>query len=331
MEDHFIKERQRNLDKVILFLKFFFSKVPMLLNLIRILRDSRYFYHILQGLFTTHNSRQTLKKIEKIFFKKRVKLASEFKLNNKEVNRYHELLEDGLIVNPLDLDLEVIKTIKANLSSKLCHDPEKPELGYFTIDKSPEGIARAYYMCEDVAKVAGVIEIANNPIILNYVTAYFGALPSIDYIGCWWSLPSKATSLTQNFHRDIDTLHSLKFFIYLTDVDNESGPHVYIKNSLDKPFETSKDKMHDDIEIESYFESESMLKLKGKAGSSFLADTFAFHKGLTPKKNPRLLLQVIYSLKQTPFGPKRPFLDKDEVDLDSLGKNYRLVNKHIMR
>ena len=80
MEDHFIKERQRNLDKVILFLKFFFSKVPMLLNLIRILRDSRYFYHILQGLFTTHNSRQTLKKIEKIFFKKRVKLASEFKL-----------------------------------------------------------------------------------------------------------------------------------------------------------------------------------------------------------------------------------------------------------
>ena len=62
----------------------------------------------------------------------------------------------------------------------------------------------------------------------------------------------------------------------------------------------------------------------------FLADTFAFHKGLTPKKNPRLLLQVIYSLKQTPFGPKRPFLDKDEVDIDSLGKNYRLVNKNII-
>jgi len=42
-------------------------------------------------------------------------------------------------------------------------------------------------------------------------------------------------------------------------------------------------------------------------------------------------LQVIYSLKQTPFGPKRPFLDKHEVSLGSLGKNYRLVNKHIMR
>jgi hypothetical protein len=137
--------------------------------------------------------------------------------------------------------------------------------------------------------------------------------------------------LTQNFHRDIDTLHSLKFFVYLTDVDDESGPHIYIKNSLDDPFKTTKDKMHDDIEIESNFETKSMLKLKGNAGSSFLADTFGFHKGLTPKKNPRLLLQVIYSLKQTPFGPKRPFLRKEEVNLDSLGKNYRLVNKHIMK
>ena len=317
--------------KVILFLKKNVSRFPILLNLIRILRDSRYFYHILQGLFTTHNSRKTLKKIEKFFFKKRVMLASEFNFNNKEVNRYQELLNEGLILNPLDLDSELIKTIKENLSSKLCHDPEKPELGYFTINKAPEGTSRAYYMCEDVAKVAGVIEIANNPLILNYVTAYFGALPSIDYIGCWWSLPSKATALTQNFHRDIDTLHSLKFFIYLTDVDNDSGPHVYIKNSIDKVFETSKDKMHDDIEIESNFATKSIIKLKGKAGSSFLADTFAFHKGLTPKKNPRLLLQVIYSLKQTPFGPKRPFLDKHEVSLGSLGKNYRLVNKHIMR
>ena len=307
------------------------SRVPMLLNLIRILRDSRYFYHILQGLFVTHNSRKTLKKIEKFFFKKRVKLASKLKLNNKEVNRYQELLNEGLIVNPLDLDLEVIETIKENLSNKLCHDPEKPELGYFTIDKSPEETSRAYYMCEDVAKIAGVIEIANNPVILNYVTTYFGALPSIDYIGCWWSLPSKAISLTQNYHRDIDTLHSLKFFVYLTDVDNESGPHIYIKNSLENPFKTTKDKMHDHMEIESYFGTESMFKIIGKAGFSFLADTFALHKGLTPKKNPRLLLQVIYSLKQTPFGPKRPFLNKEEVNLGSLGNNYRLVNKNIMR
>lgn len=316
---------------LILFSKKIIKRSFFLSSFVRILRDSRYFYHILQGLFVTYNSRKILQNIEKIFFKKRVKLASEFKLNDEQVIRYHELLNEGLIVNPLILDSDVIKNIKESLSSKLCHDPEKPELGYFSINNSPQGIGRAFYMCEDLVKIPKVIEIANNSVILNYVTNYFGALPSIDYIGCWWSMPLKQTSLTQKFHRDIDTLHSLKFFIYLTDVTDDSGPHIYTKNSLHSNFKTSKDRMHDDKEIESNFESESILKLKGKAGLSFLADTFGFHKGLVPEKNPRLILQVIYSLKQTPFGPKKPFISREKIDLSSLDERYRIVNKHIMK
>ena len=331
MIENLIKSRRLKFDNLKLFSKNIIKRSFFLYNFIRILRDSRYFYHILQGLFVTYNSRKILKNIEKKFFKKRVKLASEFKLNDNQVERYQELLNEGLMVNPLIIDLDVINDIKEGLSDKLCHDPEKPELGYFNINNSPQGIGRAYYKCEDVAKVPGVIEIANNSIILNYVTNYFGALPSIDYIGCWWSLPLKQTSLTQKFHRDIDTLHSLKFFIYLTDVTDDSGPHIYTKNSLDNNFETAKDRMHDDKEIESSFESESILKLKGKAGLSFLADTFGLHKGLVPEKDPRLILQVIYSLKQTPFGPKKPFLSKEEFNLSSTNERYRIVNKHIMK
>jgi len=319
------------LKKIALSLKKIISKIPFLLNFIRILKDSRYFYHILQGLFVTHNSRNSLKEVEKYFFKKRVKLASSFKLSAQENSRYKELLNEGLILNPIHIDSKDIKTIREGLSNKLCHDPEKPELGYFTIDKSPEGTNRAYYMCEDVAKVTGVIEIANSPVILNYVTNYFGAVPSIDYIGSWWSLPSKSTSLTQSYHRDIDTLHSLKFFIYLTDVNDNSGPHIYIRNSLNKSFKTKKDQMHEDEEILLAFESESLVKINGEAGYCFLADTFALHKGLIPKRNPRLLLQVIYSLKQTPFGPKKPFLSGGEINTNHLGNNYQLINKNIIR
>ena len=38
-------------------------------------------------------------------------------------------------------------------------------------------------MCEDVVKAPHVLDIANDIALLNYVTEFFGALPSVDYIG----------------------------------------------------------------------------------------------------------------------------------------------------
>ena len=51
-------------------------------------------------------------------------------------------------------------------------------------------------------------------------------------MAAWWSFTNKNQALekTQYFHRDLDSLNFLKFF-YLTDVDQNSGPHQYIKYS----------------------------------------------------------------------------------------------------
>ena len=49
-------------------------------------------------------------------------------------------------------------------------------------------------MCEDVVKAPHVLDIANDITLLNYVTEFF-ALPSVDYIGAWWSLPNENLSL----------------------------------------------------------------------------------------------------------------------------------------
>ena len=41
---------------------------------------------------------------------------------------------------------------------------------------------------------------------------------------------------------------------------------------------------------------------------------FGFHKGLAPKNSDRLILQIIYTLKRTPFGPKKPFVNFGDVE-----------------
>ena len=203
---------------------------------------------------------------------------------------------------------------------------------YFKIDDANSEVKRAYYMCEDVVKAPHVLEIANNDQLISYVSEYFGAIPSIDYIGAWWSLPSSKPALTQSFHRDIDTLHSLKFFIYLTDVDLKAGPHVYIKGSYNSNFNSTKDKMHSDDEIIKFFDKTKLSELTGPSGYCFLADTFGLHKGMIPTESPRLLLQIIFSLKQTPFGPKKPFMDYNADRLKQVDLYKRnLVNNNIIK
>ena len=106
--------------------------------------------------------------------------------------------------------------------------------------------------------------------------------------------------------------------------------YFFISNSLNSSFPTKKDQMHSDASIESFFTG-SVNKITGKAGFCFLGDTFSFHKGLSPSHSPRLLLQVIYSLKQTPFGPKKPFVPKREISFPLADSIFYLVNKNIMK
>jgi hypothetical protein len=306
------------------------SDFPILKSFLRIFLDKRYLYHNFQGFFTSYSSRKILKTIELFFYKERVDTYNQIKTQVYEGSI--ELINDGIIENPISINEMQVQEISNYLSDKLCHDPEVRNSPYFKIADASSEVKKAYYMCEDLVNAPHVLAIANNDLLVSCVSDYFGAVPSIDYIGAWWSLPSITPSLTQSFHRDIDTLHSLKFFIYLTDVDVKAGPHVYIKGSSNSNFDSTKDKMHSDDEIINFFDKTKITELTGPSGFCFLADTFGLHKGMIPTESPRLLLQIIYSLKQTPFGPKNPLIYYNAYSLKKVNL-YKsdLVNNNIIR
>src|SRR5262249_17795234 len=60
-----------------------------------------------------------------------------------------------------------------------------------------------------------------------------GCRPTLSYLRAWWSVPTAdgKPREAENFHRDVDDLAFIKLFIYLTDVDDASGPHVYVQGS----------------------------------------------------------------------------------------------------
>lgn len=310
-------------------IKLLLKKVPIVFHLLKIIQDRRYFYHYLQGFLSNKKARSFFTSLEsKFFFKKNDLIKDNFVDVKDNINK---LKTSGVIENPIFIAKNKIDKIVDFLKSKQMHDPELYSNDYFYYDNRPVQVKRGFYKCEDVVYAPHVLEIANDPMLLSIAYEYFGAIPCIDYIGSWWSFPSNDLALTQSFHRDIDTLNSLKFFVYLTDVDKESGPHVYVKGSHNSSYRTSKDKMHNDFEIENEFNKSNIVNLEGEEGYTFIADTFGFHKGLPPTNKSRLVLQIIYTLKRTPFGPKSPFICmEDAVKLTSNPfSNY--VNRNIIK
>ena len=79
-----------------------------------------------------------------------------------------------------------------------------------------------------------MLDIANDATVLSVVERYLGTVPTILGMSAWWSFadPMGATE-AQLFHVDIDDLRFCKMFIYLTDVEKDTGPFTYMEGTHD--------------------------------------------------------------------------------------------------
>jgi hypothetical protein len=160
----------------------------------------------------------------------------------------------------------------------------------------PEGSRMATYSLRTVMECEPLLEAANHPFILEIAAAYLGCAPTIASIGCRWSFPKADGPVqTQTFHRDCDDWKFFKLFIYLVDVDEETGPHIYIEGSHKRAAEFFA-KPYDEEKLRAKFGAEQFHTFTGAAGTTFLCDTYGIHKGAVPAAKARLIFQVQYSL-----------------------------------
>lgn len=157
------------------------------------------------------------------------------------------------------------------------------------------------------------------PRILDAATAFLGAAPTLYSVNIWWSFPGRYADIKygQHFHRDWDHGKVCTAFMYLTDVDMETGPHTYLAGSNN--FKRSKAVLEgnrwgvtaEELQTNDYCGPEPdefyldawkdhVRHLTGPAGSAFMTDTFGFHRGEEPVRAPRLALWARFSLFGAP-------------------------------
>lgn len=225
---------------------------------------------------------------------------------------HHALLNGGVTAMQGPLPANVQTQMLDYFQTTLCHDPYRPHLGRFHWDAPPsDEVNLGYFTSEEVIRAPHMMELVNNPDILQAAELVFGCKPTVDNIGASWSYPGRQTAKgAQRFHRDFDCARSFKLFIYLTDVDSESGPHVYVRGS-NRQDRLESARAQSDETIRDTFGNDAVMIIEAPAGSWFLEDVYGFHKGLVPKSKPRLLVAVEYNLYPSPLAPTAPVLDRD--------------------
>ena len=216
-------------------------------------------------------------------------------LNSDERKIVKDLKKDGFSDLGIALSQEQIDSISKSLKNLKCYDTAIANGPEVDVNSTNHKVQLAQYKREDLVKIEEILDIANDSQILNVVSKYLGLKPTISNINCWWSFSDRdAAKEAQFFHRDLDDFKFLKIFFYLTDVTDQSGPHIYVKGShkVNKLLELRR---FSDDEVQDTFTDKNILTLTSPKGSAFIEDTYGIHKGQLPLNGNRLLLQIQYS------------------------------------
>lgn len=216
----------------------------------------------------------------------------------------------------------------------------------FSFDGRPQAMTdvrrqfpMAGYTCDQVLRAPGLIDAMNDPRLVDLIEAYLGCVPTLYSVNAWWSHPNDKPEMTnvQYFHRDTDDWRFLTLFIYLTDVGSDGGPHQVVpgSHSLDgmkklvrqaswwPRFDVEQSFVDDmgeefSAKCERLF-SEVAAELVGPAGSMYLVNTLALHRGLVPSRTSRLVVWARYGL-----GP-----NTNSADLERGPLGWRMVQTKI--
>lgn len=248
--------------------------------------------HQLQRLIKGGSNRDSFSKVVCLFLPNK-----NTQLNNEDASDFMQIENKGFLSLPNFLEPVVVSKIMAQLEGKKVYDRYDKKKTLFDPASPLENARTGAFLEKDIVNIEEIINIANNKKILRLVSEYLGCKPTLSNITMWYSYPNKEGGAinSENYHRDVDDFKFIKFFIYLTDVTHNDGPHVFVDGSH-KGNEFSEIRRFTDEEIEAYYKKDRIRYVTGKKGDAFVECTYGIHKGLVPKNAGRLVLQFEYSM-----------------------------------
>ena len=136
-----------------------------------------------------------------------------------------------------------------------------------------------------------------DPRLLDIANSYLGMWSKLEYVDVWYTPPAgeEERRSSQRWHRDFNDRHLLKAFLYLVDVDEQTGPFEYVPRSapggeLDKlwPWRPLGENYPPEDELAERVDGRSVTFTAPK-GTLIFCNTSGFHRGGFASGKPRVL------------------------------------------
>lgn len=158
------------------------------------------------------------------------------------------------------------------------------------------------------APLSDVNTLLNHRLVQHLLTAsdlwkivdeYLGCRSQLVYMGAWRTdsvSPQQIDVSTDAllYHFDHIANRHLKVFLYLSDVDNENGPHMYVPNTARRQmpeFARSDGRFPDHLISNANLPQRTVT---GQAGTLIFADTQNLHKGTLVSGGSRFILELMF-------------------------------------
>ena len=143
-----------------------------------------------------------------------------------------------------------------------------------------------------------------HPHLLDIANTYLGMWAKLEYVDVWYTPPIKQAASarsSQRWHRDFNDRHLLKAFLYLVDVDEDTGPFEYVPrtapgNELDHlwPWRPLGDNYPPDDQFAAKI-ADHAVSFTAPKGTLIFCNTCGFHRGGFATGKPRVLATVTWS------------------------------------
>lgn len=140
---------------------------------------------------------------------------------------------------------------------------------------------------------------ALSPEVVDIANAYLGLFSRFYFFSLNITTPvgvGASAVASQRWHRDPEDRALLKMFIYLNEVDQESGPFTYIKGSQRGgkygalfPQRPPRSSYPDEQALMKVVRAEDVMECTGAAGTVVFADTAGLHRGGFAKSKKRVM------------------------------------------
>ncbi len=140
--------------------------------------------------------------------------------------------------------------------------------------------------------------------MLDLANAYLRLCAKVSYVDLWYSIPQPAEServSSQTWHYDFDDRHLLKAFLYLSDVDESTGPFEYVAGSQPggryhsvRPWEPMGYGRVPEEEVAGHVPDEAVRTFTAPKGTIVFCNTSGLHRGGFATGRPRVLATATY-------------------------------------